>query len=102
MKEFVGVASNLSIALRESDSVLIGAAELIIVVTEPTHRLSDDGSWSVERKTDALRFGVTVESIDTLIEGLQAIKGGLDHLHNSIQVVNTNYIPEIEPAPNQE
>lgn len=64
MKEMEGTARNISLVATDDD--LVTSIETIIVVSEPSYGLNDEGELEKFRTTDVLRFATSSKGLRLL------------------------------------
>lgn len=81
MQEMVGTAFNASL-VEGVDGTLIGACEVIVVVSEPIYRMDGAGGMNRLRELSQLRFGSTAKGLREMIERLGEYADTLEGLES--------------------
>lgn len=70
MKEVHAIARNLLLT-EGRDEVLVGLVEVIVIVSEPTHRVHNLGGLERQLTTETLRFNASAKSLRSIADDLK-------------------------------
>lgn len=87
MRELVAVTHNTTLV--KDDEGWSGAAEIIIITSEPRYHLDEDGDLKNRRREcEAFRFLANEKQISTLIDGLERLRFDLQSAETTVRAAN--------------
>jgi len=82
MKEFISFATNTHAVIIAG--ALEARSEMIIILSEPSYRLTTDGTVARERVLETVRFAISPEAMRNLAEKLVVVAADADALIASL------------------